>query len=199
MEGKLDGNRSGLDIGRSSGAGTEMLKQLARTNPYYKRNRPQICSFFVKGECTRGGECPYRHEQPVDNGLQHQNIQDRYHGNNDPVARKILRGHAETQGLKPPEDTSITSVFLSALPASATEDTVRETVISTLPQLAPVQIRSIVHVAKTKCAFVNFKDRETAERAVEAWANGLDIDDERVTVKWGRSRSTTPKAPVTVE
>ena len=37
---------------------------MLRTTPYYKRNLPQICSFFVKGECKRGAECPYRHEMP---------------------------------------------------------------------------------------------------------------------------------------
>ena len=41
-------------------AGREMLKSIARTDPYYKRNRPHICSFFVKGECKRGAECPFR-------------------------------------------------------------------------------------------------------------------------------------------
>ena len=61
---QLDGNKSLLDSGRAQAAGKEMLKQLARTNPYYKRNRPQICSFFVKGECSRGSECPYRYEEP---------------------------------------------------------------------------------------------------------------------------------------
>lgn len=86
-----------------------MLKSLARTDPYYKRNRPHVCSFFVKGECTRGTECPYRHEKPPDNELSHQNIQDRYHGRNDPVARKIMGTHAENQGLKAPDDTSIVS------------------------------------------------------------------------------------------
>ncbi|WKY04018.1 hypothetical protein Q1695_005194 [Nippostrongylus brasiliensis] len=52
------------NIGES--AGTEMLKRLARTAPYYKRNAPHICSFYVKGECKRGEECPYRHEKPSD-------------------------------------------------------------------------------------------------------------------------------------
>lgn len=121
---QLDGNRSGLDSGRAQAAGKEMLKQLARTNPYYKRNRPQICSFFVKGECARGEECPYRcvlpchhshncshqgfrHEKPVENDLSHQNMQDRYYGRNDPVARKIMATHADSQGLKPPDDQSI--------------------------------------------------------------------------------------------
>jgi hypothetical protein len=51
----------------------------------------------------------FRHEMPVKNELSKQNIQDRYFGNNDPVARKILAGHAENQGLKPPEDESVVS------------------------------------------------------------------------------------------
>lgn len=46
---------------RQASAGKEMLKQLARTDPYYKRNRPHLCSFFAKGECKRGDECPYRY------------------------------------------------------------------------------------------------------------------------------------------
>ena len=89
-----------------------MLKQLARTDPYYKRNRAHVCSFFVKGECTRGDECPYRHEIPASNTLSHQNIKDRYHGTNDPVASKILNTYAESRGLKAPEDTSIVRPFI---------------------------------------------------------------------------------------
>lgn len=108
---QLDGNKSGLDSGRTASAGKEMLKQLARTDPYYKRNRPHVCSFFVKGDCKRGTECPYRHEIPVDNDLSNQNLQDRYHGRADPVARKILSTHAESQGLKPPDDVTIVRGF----------------------------------------------------------------------------------------
>ncbi|KAF8077850.1 hypothetical protein FPV67DRAFT_1463221 [Lyophyllum atratum] len=163
MEGKLEGNKSGLDSG-------QMLKQLARTDPYYKRNRPQVCSFFVKGECSRGTECPYRHEKPVDNELAHQNIQDRYH-----------------------DDTSI---FLSALSAESTELSIRTHVLQSLPTVQPTQIKSVVHVGKSRCAFVNFKERSVAETAAQAWANGLEVDGERVGVKWGRSRAGT-KSPTT--
>lgn len=123
---QLEGSRSLLDSNRASSAGKEMLKQLARTDPYYKRNRAHVCSFFVKGECNRGSECPYRrvpcsrslyfldspfylyrHEMPVNNELSKQNIQDRYHGRSDPVANKILNSHAKNMGLAPPEDQSI--------------------------------------------------------------------------------------------
>ncbi|KDQ61029.1 hypothetical protein JAAARDRAFT_173485 [Jaapia argillacea MUCL 33604] len=189
MEGKLEKNKSLLDSHRAQSAGKEMLKQLARTDPYYKRNQPHVCSFFVKGECKRGSECPYRHEKPVESELSRQNIQDRYYGRNDPVAKKIMSSHADTMGLQAPEDKSVMSLFLSSLPASSTELSVRTRVLQSLPAIQPSQLRSVVHVAKSKCAFINFKDRATAELAAQAWANGLDIDGERVGVKWGRSKN----------
>ena len=51
-----------------------------------------------------------RHENPENNELAKQNIQDRYYGRNDPVARKILSGHAEAHGLVPPEDKSVVRI-----------------------------------------------------------------------------------------
>ncbi|KAF8637386.1 hypothetical protein AX17_002883 [Amanita inopinata Kibby_2008] len=189
MESKLEGSKSGLGPSRASSAGKEMLKQLARTDPYYKRNRPHICSFYVKGECSRGNECPYRHEMPQINELSQQNIQDRYYGRNDPVARKILSTNAENQGLKPPDDVTITSLFLSSLSPKSTELSIRTRVLQSLPSIEPTQLKSIVHVAKTRCAFVNFTERSAAETAAQAWANGLDIDDEYVTIRWGRGRA----------
>ena len=50
---------------------------------------------------------------PVQNELSKQNIQDRYHGRNDPVAKKIMSTHAANMGLQPPEDPNI--VRLSSL------------------------------------------------------------------------------------
>ena len=52
--------------------------QTGPDHPYYKWNRPHLCSFWVKGECTRGEECPYRHEKPTDpdDPLADQNIKD---------------------------------------------------------------------------------------------------------------------------
>ena len=52
-----------------------------------------------------------RHEIPAENGLEKQNLQDRYYGRNDPVAKKILRDNAESKGLTPPEDKSVVSLL----------------------------------------------------------------------------------------
>jgi len=104
-----------------------------------------------------------------------------------------------------------TSIFLSSLPAEATELSIRTRVIQSLPEMQPSQLKSVVHVTKSRfvinvylcrsaiyhrirCAFINFKDRPSAERAAEAWANGLDIEDQRVGVKWGRSRNASATA-----
>ena len=54
-----DGTTPGGTLGKAN-APSDLLLKLARTTPYYKRNRPHICSFWVKGECKRGDECPYR-------------------------------------------------------------------------------------------------------------------------------------------
>lgn len=59
VEGGLD--RSAYDTAKPN----DMLLRLRRTEPYYARNRARICSFFVRGECKRGAECPYRHEMPT--------------------------------------------------------------------------------------------------------------------------------------
>jgi pre-mRNA-splicing factor RBM22/SLT11 len=55
-------------------------------------------------------------------------------------------------------------------------------------------VKSVVHVEKSRCAFINFKERKDAERAAEAWASGVDIDGTRANVKWGRSRGAVAGA-----
>lgn len=78
VEGKVeDGATGAISFGKADSAGKELLKRLARADPYYKRNRPHLCSFFAKGACNRGDECPYRHELPTENAMSHQNIKDR--------------------------------------------------------------------------------------------------------------------------
>ena len=55
-----------------------------------------------------------RHEMPIVNELSKQNIQDRYHGRNDPVAKKIMTTHAQSMGLQPPEDQTIVRSSVSS-------------------------------------------------------------------------------------
>lgn len=95
-------------------ANNALVQRLNRPQPRYERNRARICSFFLRGTCTRGLYCPYRHERPEDSrkrkfaaesgepvpeteeerekreALSRQNLRDRYYGMNDPVAEQML-------------------------------------------------------------------------------------------------------------
>ena len=62
---------------------------------------------------------------PVQNDLSKQNIQDRYHGRNDPVANKILSTNAANMGLAPPEDKTIVCSFTSSVQTEADNITYR--------------------------------------------------------------------------
>lgn len=97
--------------GKEPPPGVVALTKLARRAPYYKRNLPHICSFWVKGECKRGDECPYRHEKPSDpdDPLSNQNIKDRYHGTRDPVAQRLLSKLAEEE--KKEKETKVPTEF----------------------------------------------------------------------------------------
>ncbi|CAG8489435.1 16425_t:CDS:2 [Acaulospora colombiana] len=144
------------------------------------------------GTCTRGDECPYRHEIPEENELSHQNIKDRYYGTNDPVAKKILnriKGGGNSN-ITPPEDKSITSLFLTGVEEDIDETDLRGHFY------AFGEIKSVVVVHKSKCAFINYATRTSAEQAIERSHSNLNIKGHELKIAWGRPRPTGPKTEV---
>lgn len=120
--------RAGLDYESSFGKirPNDTIRMLQRTTPYYKRNRAHVCSFFIRGECTRGEECPYRHEMPETGELSQQNIKDRYYGVNDPVALKLLGKAGEMGTLETPDDQSIKTLYVGGLNSRVLEQDIRD-------------------------------------------------------------------------
>ncbi|XP_076915360.1 zinc finger CCCH domain-containing protein 40-like [Bidens hawaiensis] len=178
--------RAGLDYESSFGKErpNDTILKLQRTTPYYKRNRAHICSFFIRGECTRGAECPYRHEMPVTGELSQQNIKDRYYGVNDPVALKLLSKAGEMPSLEPPEDETIRTLYVGGLDARVSEQDLRDNFYS------HGEIESVKMVLQRACAFVTYTTREGAEKAAEELSNKLVIKGLRLKLMWGR-----PQAP----
>jgi len=177
----------GGTLGKLPSHKSELLAKLARTTPYYKRNRPHICSFWVKGECKRGEECPYRHEKPSDpdDPLSQQNFKDRYYGVNDPVAEKLLKRAQAMPHLEAPEDNNITTLYCGGLDETVTEQDIKNAFYSF------GEIRTITLVAKQGCAFVQFTGRKSAEKAAEGTFNKLLIRGNKITIRWGKSQGKT--------
>lgn len=194
MENELNKADSGSLVSSSSSSSkvnepSDILLRLARTAPYYKRNRPHVCSFWVKGECRRGEECPYRHEKPTDpdDPLADQNIRDRYYGVNDPVADKLMKRAAAMPALPPPEDRTITTLYVGNIGA-LTEQDLRDHFYQY------GEIRSLSVVPKQQCAFVQYTTRAASENAAEKTFNKVVLGGRRLTIKWGRSQARTGPA-----
>lgn len=68
-----------------------------------------------------------RHEKPTDpdDPLADQNIKDRYYGINDPVADKLLKRASTMPRLDPPEDKTITTLYVGGLGDTITETDLR--------------------------------------------------------------------------
>ncbi|KAI3445592.1 hypothetical protein Pfo_002257 [Paulownia fortunei] len=182
--------RAGLDYESSHGKvrPNDTILKLQRTTPYYKRNRAHVCSFYIRGQCTRGPECPYRHEMPVTGELSQQNIKDRYYGVNDPVALKLLNKAGEMPSLEPPEDESIRTLYVGGLDARITEQDLRDNFY------AHGEIESVKMVLQRACAFVTYTTREGAEKAAEELANKLVIKGLRLKLLWGRPQVPKPES-----
>lgn len=180
-------------VGKSIAA-DDMLAKLARTAPYYKRNRPHICSFWVRGECKRGEECPYRHDKPSepDDPLSEQNIKDRYYGVNDPVADKILKRAAALPTLPTPEDKTITTLYVGNIGEHLTETDIKDNFY----QFG--EIRQITLVPRQQCAFVQYTKRSAAELAAEKTFNKLVLGGRRLTIKWAHSQAKQQASTTTV-
>ncbi|CAD5226949.1 unnamed protein product [Bursaphelenchus xylophilus] len=168
----------------------ELLKKLARSQPYYNRNLPHICSFFVKGECRRGEECPYRHEKPSDpdDPLSQQNMKDRYYGHKDPVAEKLLTRAQAFPKLTPPTDETVTTLYLGNLGRGVIEE---GDIRNNFYQFGEIRTIHMVRGKDNACAFIQFTTREAAERAAEKTFQNLNINGRKIRVRWGTPKGET--------
>ena len=181
---------AGIDFDSSFGKTqpSDTILKLQRTTPYYKRNRAHVCSFFVRGECTRGAECPYRHEMPLTGELSQQNIKDRYYGVNDPVANKLMRKVGEMPSLEPPADETIRTMYVGGLDERIQESDLRDQFY------AYGEIETIRVLPAKGCAFVAYTTREGAEKAAQSLAHKLVVKGLRLNLMWGRPLAPRPQA-----
>jgi len=162
----------------------QMLAHLSQKSPYYTKNLARVCSFFLKGTCTRGKECPYRHDNSAEQTST--SITDRYHGINDPAAKRIMDRIGKP--LVPPEDPLVTTLYVGGIKAGITEQDLRS-------EFSPFgELQSVCIVPKLESAFVTFETREGAESAASALHKNLKINGRILSLGWGKSQNALPPA-----
>ena len=176
----------------------EILSRMARKKPYYNKNKTAICTFWLRNACTRA-DCPYRpcngdtHMPELTSApeMRTQNIKDRYYGVNDPVAEKMLkrdeeRDAAAKKAMAPPEDATITTLYVGGIDERVTEETLRDHFY------AFGKLKSVRVMHAKKCAFVTFDDRAGAEAAAAA-GHEARVAGLRCRVMWGKPSAAKRK------
>lgn len=164
----------------------KLLKDLSKTHKHKLYNRKaNICTFWARNKCTRGDECPYLHETvSLDDNTDGKKIyRNRYFGIDDPLAAKILGKMNEADSLELPEDVSIATLLLENLPININENTL----IELMNRYGDV--KNVIINIKKRAAFVNFKDRKSAETAASKTYNQLIIEDKPVLVQWAQKKN----------
>jgi len=167
-----------------------VVHRLARTTPYYDRNRAHICSFFVKGTCNRGILCPFRHEKPEEaSPLSHQNIKDRYYGVNDPVAHKLL-SRSELMEPTKPDDKSVTTLYVGNVDKRISEQDLRDHFYYF------GEITSLLLLPAQNCAFIEFETRAAAEAVFKKYQSNLIVNGIFLKIAWARPQQLNKPAPI---
>jgi pre-mRNA-splicing factor RBM22/SLT11 len=188
-------------VGEVNALAAAKLQEMANMEPRYERNMAKLCSFFARGECNRGSNCPFRHEMPRDRNdpLSKQNTKDRFYGTNDPVANKILGRQRRREEAAKKEDAegydkARATLYLrfegDAPYPNLTEPDIRDQFYS-FGEIASVRTQ-----ADKGQAFVEYTQPEAAELAI-ASMNRKTLLDRKIQVKWARApkrgEGDTPK------
>jgi pre-mRNA-splicing factor RBM22/SLT11 len=169
------------------------LTEMARMEPRYERNLAKLCSFFAKGECDRGAQCPFRHEMPRDRNdpMSQQNTKDRFYGTNDPVAKKIIVKQQRRERKEQKEDSEDPAYERATATAylrfvgdgpfpDTTEDDIRDKFYA-YGEIIAVRLQ-----ADKGQAFVEYSQPEAAELAI-ASMNRQTLLDRPIHVAWARA------------
>mmetsp|Transcript_20663 Transcript_20663/g.34211 ORF Transcript_20663/g.34211 Transcript_20663/m.34211 type:complete len:438 (-) Transcript_20663:868-2181(-) len=195
-------------VGDANALAHAQLSSIARMEPRYERNLAKLCSFFARGECNRGADCPFRHEMPRDRNdpLSKQNTKDRFHGGNDPAAAKLwarlkqkeaadkVKNGAKEGTNEDGYEQARATLYLrfqgDAPYPPLTEETVRDQFYS-FGEIVSVRVQ-----AERGQAFIEYTQPEATELAIVTM-NRKTLMDRTVYAAWARApkRGNTENAP----
>ncbi|RPA82728.1 hypothetical protein BJ508DRAFT_413896 [Ascobolus immersus RN42] len=188
-EGKFKDGDIPEEYEKTDAAARDLLKRLANSQPYYRKPRAQVegGSEDQRRQITAGGESGGQGGQKLGPGP----IRTPRGGN----AARGGRGGGVGRGGRvggggqpgphdaiPPNDPTITSLFLTGIEDDLPEHAIRDF-------FAPFgNIRSLVCVHRSRSAFVNYATRQGAEAAAESCQGRAVIQGCRLRVQWGKPR-----------
>lgn len=175
-----------------------------QSEPKYERNLARVCTFYLKGKCTRGVYCPYRHVDTPPPGDDGENTaRDRYYGTDDPAAERLIQrvcgvnagqDALAVTGNAAPANKAIRTLFVGGVIPQLTERALRAYLNM------PDAIQHINLIPARGIGFVDFVTRSDAEKAMAMCYGARTVANIPVNFKWGRTtldrgRSSTRSPP----
>lgn len=173
----------------------ELLRRLANSEPYYKRQR-RLEAVEDSGGTSQGGEEGQKRISAAPGPIRTHDSRTTRGGPSS--ARGPMRGRGGGRGgrafpstaqlppgpqdILPPRDPNITSLFITGVEDDLPEHSIR-TYFSPFGTL-----RSVVCSHRAHCAFINYATRQGAEAAAEACQGKAVISGCPLRVQWGRPR-----------
>ena len=99
------------------------------------------------------------------------------------MAEKLLKRAADFPRPIPPEDKSITTIYVGNVGDLVEEKDLRDYFY----QFG--EIRSVTCIPRQNCAFIQYTTRSAAEIAVEKSYQKLVIHGQKLTIRWGKSQA----------
>ncbi|KAJ1640827.1 hypothetical protein T492DRAFT_926392 [Pavlovales sp. CCMP2436] len=115
-------------------------------------------------------------------GNRTENIRNRYHGVKDTLSEKYMGKLEASAVLEPPEDRTITTLWVGMLPEGTSKEELHELFY------AHGEVAEVVVLSQKQCAFIEYRTREAAQVAAEAMAGSLTVRGQRVRLQWGKAR-----------
>ncbi|OLL22140.1 Pre-mRNA-splicing factor slt11 [Neolecta irregularis DAH-3] len=183
-EGKLKDGDVPVGYNKADSAARDLLKRLAKSEPYYRREKANPCTFFAHGNCPRGDTCPYSHNvDDFPEGTQFPDGQvSMGDSDNFAPARTNSSRRLGSSDLRPPVDKKIKSLMLTGVEDDLTDHAIRTYFMRFGP------IRSLVVVHKSRAAIVNFATRQGAEAAAEGTRGEAIVQGCPLRVSWSKPR-----------
>jgi pre-mRNA-splicing factor RBM22/SLT11 len=110
-------------------------------------------------------------------------IKQRIHGEDDLSKKYLSRMKSMNLELSPPEDTSITTLWVGGVQENMSEDDLRDAFY------AYGEIRSVFIVRAQKCAFIEYTDRTGAENGAKHLYGALMIRGQPLALNWSRPKA----------
>jgi pre-mRNA-splicing factor RBM22/SLT11 len=171
----------------------ELLRRLAQSEPYYKKQRRLEAEGAGEGgqKLLEGGEQQLSEPGPIrtKDSRERKSAYGSAYGNaarssvgSKPPAKRMKATPIKPEDILPPRDTSVTSLFVTGV-----EDDLPEHAIRTyFTQYGA--LRSLVCSHRSHCAFINYMSRDAAEEAAAACQGRAIVQGVPLRVQWGKPK-----------